>query len=48
MNSKKNPFKNLALEPEEAEINRAIETGKAKLKKLSAAERRHLQAAGKS
>ncbi len=43
----RNPFKNLKLDPEEQEINDAIESGKVKLKLLSGRERKRLQVIAK-
>ena len=44
----KNPFKNLHLDPEEQEIERAIESGKVKVIPLSAREKKRIQAIAKA
>jgi predicted DNA binding CopG/RHH family protein len=43
-----NPFKNLKLDPEEQEINDAIESGKVKIIPLDPAEKKRIQAIAKA
>ena len=43
-----NPFKNLHLDPEEQEINNAIESGKMRVVPLVAAEKKRIQAIAKA
>lgn len=44
----KNPFKNLKLDPEEQEINDAVESGKMRVIPLSTREKKRIQAIAKA
>jgi len=44
----KNPFKNLHLDPEEQEINNAVEAGKVRLIPLSTREKKRIQGIAKA